>query len=80
MIYSVFTNGGGLAIDASGNLYGEDGNQNVFKLSRYIIDFWLATNIHTFAVYPMGSIPRAGLRSIAPAMFTGRPITVDLPH
>ena len=59
MIYSVLTNGGGLAIDASGNLYGEDGNQNVFKLSRDIIDFWLATNIHTFAVYPMGSIPRA---------------------
>jgi hypothetical protein len=57
MIYSVFTNGGGLAIDASGNLYGEDGNQNVFKLSRYIIDFWLATNIHTFAGVPNGLNP-----------------------
>jgi hypothetical protein len=57
MIYPVPTNGGGLAIDASGNLYGEDSNQNVFKLSRNSSGVWVATNIHTFTGVPDGYNP-----------------------
>ncbi|HSY93135.1 MAG TPA: choice-of-anchor tandem repeat GloVer-containing protein [Candidatus Binatus sp.] len=57
MIYPVPTNGGGLAIDASGNLYGEDNNQNVFKLSRNSSGVWVATNIHTFTGVPDGYNP-----------------------
>jgi uncharacterized repeat protein (TIGR03803 family) len=57
MIYSVLSNGGGLAMDAAGNIYGEDGNQNVFKLSRNTSGVWVSTNIHTFTGVPDGSNP-----------------------
>jgi hypothetical protein len=57
LIYSVSTNEGGLAIDGSGNLYGEDGNQNVFKLSRNSSGVWVPTNIHTFTGAPDGFNP-----------------------
>jgi uncharacterized repeat protein (TIGR03803 family) len=57
LIYSTLTNGGGLAIDGSGNLYGQDGNQNVFKLSRNSSGVWVPTNIHTFTGVPDGSNP-----------------------
>jgi hypothetical protein len=57
VIYSTFTNGGGLAIDGSGDLYGEDGNQNVFKLSRNSSGVWVPTNIHTFTGVPDGLYP-----------------------
>ena len=51
VIYPVFMCYAGLAIDASGNLYGVDCDEHVFKLS--LADgVWTATNIHTFTGSP----------------------------
>ncbi len=57
-VYMGFTYAG-LAIDASGNLYGVDGNEDVFKLS-FANGVWIPTNIHTFTGGPKdGSDPFA---------------------
>lgn len=47
-----FTTEGGVALDGKGNLYGADGNENIFKLSVDLIGQWVATNIHTFTGEP----------------------------
>ncbi len=54
IVYSVAMNNGGgtgLAIDAGGNLYGFDANEDVFKLT-FADGVWTPTNIHTFAGSP----------------------------
>src|SRR5579863_4720424 len=59
MIYTVPSNGGGLAMDGSGNLYGEDGNQNVFKLSRNFPVSGCQPTSTPSRVYRMGPTLRA---------------------
>ena len=54
IIYSVALNNSGntgLAIDAEGNLYGFDANNDVFKLT-FANGVWTPTNIHTFTGSP----------------------------
>ncbi|MGC2325580.1 MAG: choice-of-anchor tandem repeat GloVer-containing protein [Candidatus Sulfotelmatobacter sp.] len=57
IIYPAGTISEGLAMDAAGNIYGADANQNIFKLSRNLLGVWGATNIHTFTGVPDGSFP-----------------------
>jgi uncharacterized repeat protein (TIGR03803 family) len=47
VIYPVAMGNAGLAIDTSGNLYGVDATNDVFKLSL-ANGVWTATNLHTF--------------------------------
>lgn len=51
VIYSVNMEWPGLAIDPTGNLYGVDAEEHVFKLSQSG-GIWTATNIHTFSGAP----------------------------